>query len=159
MSTLVIRPGTPGDYPDLIGRVDDWWGGRSMSTMLPRLFFEHFGLACLVAEDDGVRIGFLCGLLSGADPEVAYVHFIGVDPTRRGQGVGRRLYDTFFVVARAAGRAKVCCVTAPTNPASIAFHRRLGFTYDTNPADPAQPLAHVDHDGPGQDRVVLVRAL
>ena len=159
MSALVIRPGTADDYPDLIARVDDWWGGRSMSTMLPRVFFEHFGLTCLVADEDGVRVGFLCGLLSTSDPSVAYVHFVGVDPRVRGQGVGRMLYDTFFVVARAAGRTKVCCATAPTNATSIAFHRRLGFTYDTNPADPAQPLAEVDHDGPGQDRVILRRSL
>ena len=159
MTELVIRPGTADDYPDLIGRVDEWWGGQVMSPMLPRVFFEHFGLTCLVADDDGARIGFLCGLLSASDPSLAYVHFVGVDPDARGKGVGRRLYETFFVVARASGRTKGCCVTAPTNATSIAFHRRLGFTYDTAPTDPGQPLAIIDHDGPGQDRVVLFRAL
>lgn len=159
MEALVIRPGTADDYPDLIARIDDWWGGRPMASMLPRLFFEHFGVNCLIAELDGQRVGFLCGLLSDTDRRLAYVHFVGVDPAVRSQGVGRQLYDTFYVVARAAGRTKIRCVTAPTNAASIAFHRRLGFTYDTNPADPGQPNAYVDYDGPGQDRVILSRSL
>ena len=30
------------DYSAVIGSVDAWWGGRRVSPMLPRLFFEHF---------------------------------------------------------------------------------------------------------------------
>lgn len=30
------------DYSAVIGSVDTWWGGRRVSPMLPRLFFENF---------------------------------------------------------------------------------------------------------------------
>lgn len=38
-----IRRCTGGeDYASVIGSVDKWWGGRRVSPMLPRLFFENF---------------------------------------------------------------------------------------------------------------------
>ena len=37
-----IRNLSPSDYDAIIRVVDDWWGGRRMASMLPRLFFEHF---------------------------------------------------------------------------------------------------------------------
>jgi len=35
----VLRPIGPGDYEHVIVRLDDWWGGRAVAPMLPRLFF------------------------------------------------------------------------------------------------------------------------
>jgi hypothetical protein len=37
-----IRPLRSADYRPVISVIDDWWGGRRMADMLPRLFFEHF---------------------------------------------------------------------------------------------------------------------
>lgn len=37
-----VRNVQPSDYPAIISVLDEWWGGRKMSDMLPRLFFEHF---------------------------------------------------------------------------------------------------------------------
>src|SRR6266700_2822677 len=37
-----IRLATPSDYEDIISVLNDWWGGRQMSDMLPKLFFVHF---------------------------------------------------------------------------------------------------------------------
>ena len=78
------------------------------------------------------------------------MHFVGVSPDARGSGVGRDLYETFFEAARAHGRQVVRCVTSPVNDASVAFHRALGFE--------PERVAH-DYDGPGEDRVLLVRRL
>jgi ribosomal protein S18 acetylase RimI-like enzyme len=104
-----------------------------------------------VAEsEDGALAGFLVGFLSQTDDDEAYVHFVGVAPAERGSGVGRRLYETFFETARANGRRIVRCVTSPVNEASVAFHRALGFEVER--------VAH-DYDGPGEDRVLLVRRL
>lgn len=135
----------------MIGRVNVWWGGRQIAPVLPRLFFLHFEGTSFVAEDEtGDLVGFVCGFLSQTDPSEAYIHFVGVSPDRRGEGIGRRLYERFFEEVREAGRAVVRCVTSPANEDSVAFHEALGFEVDRVVAD---------YDGPGEDRALLVRAL
>jgi predicted GNAT superfamily acetyltransferase len=86
--------------------LDEWWGGRRMVDMLPRLFFTHFRDTSFVAEREGEIAGFLVGFLSQSDSEAAYVHFVGVRPRERGSGLGRELYERFFAAARSRGRAR-----------------------------------------------------
>lgn len=53
---------TEVDFDYLSPRLDAWWGGRSMSAMLPRLWFKHFSETSFVARDEGGRpVGFLVG--------------------------------------------------------------------------------------------------
>ena len=118
--------------------------------MLPRLFFVHFRETSFVAEEDGRLAGFLFGFLSQTHPGEAYVHFVGVAPERRGTGLGRELYERFFGALGPRGRSVVRCVTSPSNEGSISFHRRLAST-------PSR--AGEDYDGPGDDRVLLVKRL
>jgi len=39
---VLIRPAEPADYARVIPVVDEWWGGRPMAAMLPKLFYERF---------------------------------------------------------------------------------------------------------------------
>ncbi len=122
-----------------------------MAPMLPQLFFLHFEGTSFVAEsDDDDLVAFLCGFLSQTVPEEAYIHFVGVSPEHRGEGVGRLLYERFFDAVRAQGRSLVRCVTSPLNQGSIAFHEALGFEVDR---------VVTDYDGPGEDRTLLVKRL
>ncbi len=147
----VIRHAHPSDYGRVIGRVNAWWGGRDMAPMLPKLFFVHFeGTSFVIDDEDGQLAAFLIGFLSQSDPEEAYIHFVGVAPEHRGEGLGRELYERFFVEAREQGRTIVRCVTSPANEQSMAFHRAMGFE--------AERVAK-DYDGPGEDRVLFRRAL
>jgi predicted GNAT superfamily acetyltransferase len=150
LSPAAIRPAAPDDHARVVAVLDEWWGGRRMRDMLPRLFFVHFRETTFVAERDGELAGFLAGFLSQTSADEAYVHFVGVHPGERGAGLGRALYERFFAVARARARTRVTCVTSPANERSLAFHRALGFE-----ASPPLP----DYDGPGEDRVVLTRSL
>ena len=151
---LEIRNADVIDYPALVANVDDWWGGRPVSRMLPRLFFAHFRPTSFVAELDGRVSGFLIGFVSQANPEVAYVHFVGIDPAARGVGLGRALYDRFFAAVGGLGCREVHCVTAPLNTASIAFHRALGFEALHGDAVTADGVPYTKgYDGPGEDRV------
>ncbi|MEU8898804.1 GNAT family N-acetyltransferase [Nocardia sp. NPDC048505] len=151
---LTARHLTESDHLRVLAVLDSWWGGlkgqagaRERALLLPRLFFQHFTTTSLVVERrDGEVAAFLVGFLSQTDPEAAYVHFVGVDPALRGQGVGRTLYQAFFRVADGHGRRYVRCITSPENAASQAFHAALGFAV----SDP-QP----DYDGPGLDRVTF----
>ena len=67
-----IRHAEPRDHVDVIAVVDDWWGGRSMAAMLPKLFFVHFRDTSFVAEEDGRVVGFLCGFRSQTYEDEAY---------------------------------------------------------------------------------------
>jgi ribosomal protein S18 acetylase RimI-like enzyme len=144
----LIRQAEPADYGPVIEVIDEWWGGREMAAMLPKLFFVHFRDTSFVAEEDGELAGFLCGFRSQTYDDEAYVHFVGIDPRRRGSGLGRELYERFFTAV--APRTVVRAVTSPVNEPSIAFHRAIGFEVDRIDAD---------YDGRGQSRVLLVRNL
>ena len=149
--SVTIREARPADYGRVIQHVDAWWGGREMASMLPRLFFVHFEGTSFVAESqEGELAGFLCGFVSQTAPNEAYVHFLGVAPSRRGSGLGRELYERFFETVRGQGRTLVRCVTSPANESSVEFHRALGFEVERTVAD---------YDGPGEDRVLLVKRL
>jgi len=143
-----IRQAEPSDYAAVIGVVDQWWGGRSMAAMLPKLFFVHFRQTSFVMDDDGEVVGFLCGFLSQTHDDEAYIHFVGVDPERRGAGIARALYERFF--AAVAPRPIVRAVTSPVNERSVAFHRALGFEVER---------VDQDYDGRGEARVLLVKRL
>lgn len=148
MPPLVIRNAEPEHYADVIGRVDDWWGGRSMAAMLPKLFFVHFRDTSFVVLDRKRVGGFLCGLRSQTFEDEAYIHFVGVDPVHRGGGVGRALYERFFEAV--APRSVVRAVTSPKNELSLAFHRALGFEVER---------VDDDYDGRGASRALLVKRL
>lgn len=105
-------------------------------------FRSLVGLACF-ARWSPDRSGFLIALderASYANPNFAwfrqrypafvYIDRVVVEAAQRGRGVARHLYEDLFAEARRSGRSLVVCeVNAePPNPASDAFHARLGFT-------------------------------
>jgi len=106
----------------------EWWGGRDLRAMVPRVFFEHFRSTSLLAEHEDLLVGFLVGFDCPDHADEAYVHFCGVHPVWRRAGLGRDLYRRFCAGAQARGRSVVRAVTAPVNTASMEFHRSLGFS-------------------------------
>jgi len=142
-----VRAARPDDYDWIIAVVDDWWG-RPIAGNLSRLFLDHFWSTSEVVEDDGRLVAFLVGFVSPSQPHVAYIHFVGVHPAHRGGGTARELYHRFFQTAATAGSTEVHAVTGSVNTASIAFHRRMGFTA-SDPID--------GYDGPGTSLVTFTR--
>jgi ribosomal protein S18 acetylase RimI-like enzyme len=86
---MEIRSVKGSDYYVISPLINEWWGGRQMSDMLPKLFFDHFKNTSFIAEKDGKIVGFLIGFLSQTYPEEAYIHFVGVHPDYRKSGIGR----------------------------------------------------------------------
>lgn len=146
---IPLRAATAADYDRIVAVVDDWWG-RPVRHALPRLFIDHFHDTSLIAERDGELAGFLVGFMSPSNPDGAYIHFVGVSPRSRGNGLARRLYETFFDRARTEGRRVVRAVTAAHNSTSIAFHTAMGFTV----TDPI-----LGYDGPSDIKVLFQREL
>ncbi|MBB5857475.1 GNAT family N-acetyltransferase [Amycolatopsis umgeniensis] len=154
------------DHATIVECVHQWWGdsrtpeqARELSLLLPKLFLQFFSGTSLVLEDESGIRAFLVGFYSADNETEAYVHFVGVDPTLRGQGAARRLYTTFFQRAAEAGRTEVRAITSPGNAGSIAFHRAMGFTLEAGDRVVDGLSLHSDYDGPGQDRVCFYRRI
>lgn len=144
---VTLRTATPSDYDRIAAVVDVWWG-RPVRHALPRLFLDHFHATSTIAEAGGDLAGFLIGFLSPSLHDAAYIHFVGVHPARRGEGLASVLYERFFALAATDGRTVVRAVTAPVNAPSIAFHTAMGFTV-TGPIP--------GYDGPGDVKVCFER--
>ncbi len=159
---LRLRRPTEDDHVRVVAVVDEWWGGRKLHHLLPRLWFRHFTGTSLIAEtEDGKLAGFLVGFLSPDHPDEAYVHMVAANPNLRRRGVGRALYERFFEDVRRRGAAHVTAITWPGNRVSVDFHRRMGF----RPVEGAGTQniygvsAFPDYDYDREDRVVFVRDL
>lgn len=98
----------------------------------------------LVAADSlGEVVGFLLSFPSESrydDSEINelrqrvsesfyYICQVAIASTHRGRRIGRAFYDALAGVARERGARLLCCDVnlVPPNPASLAFHARLGF--------------------------------
>ena len=156
---MTIRNICPSDYRPVIGVLNHWWGGRPMSSMLPKLFFVHFCKTSFIMESNGHMLGFLIGFCSQTYPRQAYIHFAGVNPTCRKQGVGRTLYETFFETVQRLNCDQVRCVTAPINHQSIAYHLAMGFKAAPGDRQLNGIPYSSDYDGTGEDRVLFVKQL
>ncbi len=154
---MLIRNVSESDYKSIITVLNDWWGGRQMTDMLPKLFFTHFKDTSFVAENDGNIIGFIVGFISQSYPGESYIHFVGIHPQYRGTGIGRQLYFTFFENVRHKGCKSVRCVTSPLNKASIAYHTAMGFVMENSNIIQENNPIHIDYDGYGQDRVLFIK--
>lgn len=147
------------DYPSVLSVLDEWWGGRPMSHLLPRLFFQHFQDTSFIVTQDRRLIGFLIGFVSQSRTNEAYIHFVGVHPQFRKDGVARHLYNLFFKAVRERGCNLVRCITSPVNKGSIAFHTNMGFTIEPGDSVEDGIPVHVDYDAVGASRVLFVKAI
>lgn len=143
------RAARPEDHLAVTSVMDAWWG-RPIVDKLPHLFLDHFHDTSVIVEDDAGLAAFRISFLSPSQPDVAYIHFVGVRPDLRGRDLARDLYEQLFDLARSAGRREVHAVTDPSNAASIAFHTAMGF-------EVSGPIA--DYDGPGRPSMRFVARL
>jgi ribosomal protein S18 acetylase RimI-like enzyme len=165
-AVLELRQARVSDHRMVVGCVQQWWSdsrtpdqARELSLLLPKLFLQFFSGTSLVLEDDAGIRAFLIGFYAADNDEEAYIHFVGVDPTLRGQGLARRLYTEFLRGAAAAGRREVRAITSPGNTGSIAFHQAMGFTLEPGDREVDGLPVCSDYDGPGQDRVCFHRKI
>ena len=130
--------------------VEDWFG-HPVGLVMHRLFFDQLGPSGVWLEDAaGEPAGFLLGLVSEAEPDLAYVHMHVVAPALRGAGAGERLYREFCARADAPRlpprprprRARPGGLAAVPRAPGLRRHAR------------ARPTS-----GPGQDRIVYERPL
>ncbi|HWD27498.1 MAG TPA: GNAT family N-acetyltransferase [Rhizomicrobium sp.] len=143
--TVTIRPATPDDYAQWRPLWDGYnrFYGRFDATALPeevtaqtwsRFFDEAEPLYALVAEEDGKIAGIVhyhfyrSTTLLGDD---CYLQDLFTVPARRGKGVGRKLIEAVYDVARAKGLVRVFWHTHETNARAQVLYNdvaeRSGF--------------------------------
>jgi len=121
------------NLPDQAG-----WTRRDLDVRLAEPWFDPGGF--LLAEDpDGRLVGFHWTKVHGhhhASPEAAHghphdplgeVYVLGVDPARRGHGLGRSLTLAGLHHLRAAGLPTALLYVDAGNAPAIALYRSLGF--------------------------------
>ncbi|UOQ87172.1 GNAT family N-acetyltransferase [Gracilibacillus salinarum] len=156
---MKIRNVTSADYDSIFPVINDWWGGRQMAHLLPKVFFVHFNNTSFIIEQKGEIIGFLIGFFSQSDQDVAYIHFVGVHPDFRQQQIGKQLYHAFFNEAEKNGKRFVRAVTSPVNKTSIAYHTKIGFAIEQGNKEVDGVSVLANYDGEDQDRVLFVKKI
>lgn len=147
------------DFEKISFKLNDWWEGRNMSDMLPRLFFKFFKNTSYVFKNDDEIVGFLIGFISQSNKKLGYVHFIGVNPNFRNKNIGRKLYTVFFEKMKQCKVEEIQCVTSIVNKKSIQFHRKIGFDIMEGDAVKDDISYFNDYDGKGEDRVLFSKTL
>jgi|GEM_PF-387311 RimJ/RimL family protein N-acetyltransferase len=152
----MVRNADASDYPRIIAVMKDWWGGRDLTHMLPRIFLEHFRDTSWVVEKDQALVGFLIGFFyhrTGATKAISISSvFIR---TFWGMGVGAFLYGRFTMACRKNGRDVIRSCTSPANKASISFHKRLGFEIEKGDTKIDGISVALDYNRPGDSKVLL----
>jgi ribosomal protein S18 acetylase RimI-like enzyme len=152
---LTVRNSCPADHQKIIVVMKDWWGGRDLTPMLPKLFLDHFCDTSFIIEKEEDLIAFLIGFLSPSRPREGYIHFVGVHPNYRGIGLGEFLYHRFFNSCKKNHRDTIRACTSPVNKGSIAFHTKVGFSISKGNGDIDGIQVSLDYNGPGDLKVLF----
>jgi ribosomal protein S18 acetylase RimI-like enzyme len=129
----VVRPLTELDIEG-ITRIDELVSGRYR----PEFWEARVGYylrrdpeACRVAEAGGTVVGFMLADVRGGEfgleETSAWIERFGVDPRARGQGIGRKLFDSLAEHFRAAGVTCLRTLSDREQAEADGFLRSVGF--------------------------------
>jgi len=152
---LTVRNSKPSDHQQIISVMKEWWGGRDLTWMLPKLFLVHFCDTSFIIEKSEDLKAFLIGFLSQSKENEGYIHLVGVHPEYRGMGLGEFLYHRFFQICKANNRETIRSCTSPVNKGSIEFHRKIGFNILNGNAEVDGIQVSLDYNGPGDPKVLF----
>jgi GNAT superfamily N-acetyltransferase len=156
---LTIRNSKPSDHQRIISVMKDWWGGRDLTWMLPKLFLVHFCDTSFIIEKEEELTAFLIGFLSHSKTNEGYIHLVGVHPNYRGMGLGEFLYHRFFQICKANNRDTIRSCTSPVNKGSIEFHKKIGFNILKGNAEVGGIQVSLDYNHPGDHKVLFEKKI
>lgn len=79
----------------------------------------------LVAEEEGQIVGFALGRTQKSG--LSWLSFMGVSPTHRRRGIGKRLVQKYLEESRLKGAYKVSLNTAPELKPAMKLYTEMGF--------------------------------
>jgi GNAT superfamily N-acetyltransferase len=113
------------------------------------LWQECFGDTSFVAQEGAAAAGGLLACVHQGRPGELYIDQVAVDPSWRGRGVTKLLFDAAEAAARRHACRLVWLSTDPVNPAVHAWPS-LGFQ---------SVGVKKDFKGPGKDRAIFEKRL
>jgi aminoglycoside 6'-N-acetyltransferase I len=126
--TAVIRRVLPGDEA-LFERIADDVFDHPVDVAVLSEFLAAPGHHLVVALADGEVVGQAAGMLHrhpDGRPVELYVDELGVAPSHRRQGIGRRLLDELFALGRELGCREAWVGTEPHNVPATTLYGSLG---------------------------------
>lgn len=141
MNAVSIRPGVMDDLAALTALYNHYvatshatFDLRPATLDERREWFSHYAPSgphrLLVAIDGDRLLGYACS--SKLRPKPAYATSVEtsvyVEPMAQGRGVGAQLYRALFAALAGEDVHRAFAGIALPNPASVALHRRFGFT-------------------------------
>jgi GNAT superfamily N-acetyltransferase len=156
---LRIRNSKPSDHQRIILVIKDWWGGRDLTWMLPKLFLVHFCDTSFIIEKEEELTAFLIGFLSQSKANEGYIHLVGVHPNYREMGLGEFLYHRFFQICKANNRDTIRSCTSPVNKGSIQFHKKIGFDILKGNAEVEGVQVSLDYNHSGDHKVLFQKKI
>lgn len=79
----------------------------------------------LVAEENNAIVGFALGRTDKGG--LSWLSFMGVSPTHRRQGIGRKLVQAYLTESKIKGAQKVSLNTAPELKTAVKLYVDMGF--------------------------------
>lgn len=120
IQTVICRDATINDVDEIYKLIHYY---AEAGIMLPRT--KETLLAQLdsfvVAEMEQRVVG--CGALTRLGPDLVEIRSLGLDPSLKGQGIGRKIVDELVSRARTLGVPKIMALTY-----EVTFFERNGFT-------------------------------
>ena len=131
---------------------------------LYRIMLCYWGNTCLLAEQDGLAVGFVQGLFSQtASAKTYFLWQIAVHPKNRKQGVGQCLLRAIETTVRHAGGLFIHATIDPENKPSRALFTSHGYVnvsanQEATTTELDQPAMR-DYYGPGRHFMLYEKAL
>ncbi len=135
---FTVRATVESDHARILNVLSAWWGGRDLSHLLPRLYFQHFNDTSFIVEQNGALVAFLIGFVSQLEPGVAYIYFVGVKPEHRQTGLARAKCIASPRPSTPAPSPSISASASPLAPplqimmgrGKIEYHSRRPFELD-----------------------------
>jgi diaminobutyrate acetyltransferase len=124
---LIIRSVSEKEFMRIHSFVSDCDVLETYPEHVYRILLRHFGDTCLVAESDGVIVGFLLGFRSQTRADLFFIWQIGVSVSARRQGVGAAILRDVENRLSSHEAARIECTIDPENEPSIRLFESQGY--------------------------------
>ena len=117
---------------------------------------SHFSDTSIIAEKQGVVLGFISGYLKPTQPQTLFIWQVAVSSEARGQGLGSRMLQQLLDRKESASITHLETTITETNDASWALFKRLAESFDA-PLERSVLFDRVTHFNDEHDSELLAR--
>ncbi len=92
-----------------------------------KIILRYFGDYCLIAEEDGMLIGLIMGIVLPDSPRTYFLWQICVIPSHQGKGIGEKMVREIENQLRKQGFKRIELTIDPDNVESQKLFKKMGF--------------------------------